>query len=225
MKSFLQSISTKPLYVIDKEIPLGQYVPISISAENTDLKTFDVSSSNAWEEYLTKYLQNKQARVAYGGYFETRDIYKRSGHFNASQATERNIHLGIDLWCNVGTKVLSVLEGEIHSFKNNTNFGDYGPTIIIKHHFEEFVFYSLYGHLSVDSIENISVGQKVNRGEIIGALGESKVNGDYAPHLHFQLIIDIEDYFGDYPGVCAQKDVAFYKQNCPDPNLLLKLRS
>jgi len=34
---------------------------------------------------------------------------------------------------------------------------------------------------------------------------------------------DIEDYEGDYPGVCSQNNLAFYSANCPDPNLVLKL--
>jgi len=41
--------------------------------------------------------------------------------------------------------------------------------------------------------------------------------------LHFQIIKDIKDYKGDYPGVCAAKDLKYYKNNCPNPNLLLKL--
>jgi hypothetical protein len=54
-------------------------------------------------------------------------------------------------------------------------------------------------------------------------LGLPPINGDYAPHLHFQIIIDMENKKGDYPGVCSSKTLAFYLQNCPDPNLLLKI--
>ena len=63
-----------------------------------------------------------------------------------TQVDERNIHLGVDIWAKEGTKVLAALDGEIHSFKNNTNHGDYGPCIILKHQLEESVFYTLYGH-------------------------------------------------------------------------------
>jgi hypothetical protein len=42
-------------------------------------------------------------------------------------------------------------------------------------------------------------------------------NGGWPPHLHFQLIRDIQHYHGDYPGVCAKRDVDFYACNCPDP--------
>lgn len=223
MNDFLSSISTQPLQVIDSSISLDRYISISISSENKDL-TFDIFSSDEWEKYINSYLQKNNAKVAYGGYLEKRDIYNRSPHFNkVEKENQRNIHLGVDLWCDANTNVLSVIDGEIHSFKNNTNFGDYGPTIILKHQIDNQTFYSLYGHLSEKSIKNLQVGEKVQQGQIIAQLGDNTVNGDYAPHLHFQLIIDIEDNFGDYPGVCSQKDLEFYRQNCPNPNHLLKL--
>ncbi|PTS92192.1 peptidase M23, partial [Flavobacterium sp. HMWF030] len=82
---------------------------------------------------------------------------------------------------------------------------------------------TLYGHLSLESIENLSVGTFFNKGEQIGTLGSSDINGDYAPHLHFQIIHNIEAYSGDYPGVCSTNDLNFYIENCPDPSLLLKI--
>ncbi|WNW02262.1 peptidoglycan DD-metalloendopeptidase family protein [Tenacibaculum sp. HL-MS23] len=219
----LKNISKKPLFVIDKEIPITKYIPISIASSNKDL-TFDVASSDEWEVYINNYLKENDKEVAFGGYLETRDIYNRSEYFNKqSKENQRNIHLGIDLWCDANTAVLAVLDGEIHSFKNNTNHGDYGPTIILKHTADNCVFYSLYGHLSEDSLNNLSVGDKVLQGEKIAMLGDNSINGDYAPHLHFQLIIDMEGNLGDYPGVSSIKTLDFYKNNCPNPNLLLKL--
>ena len=220
MELFLKSITNQPLKVIDKNIEENMYVPISISSKNKEL-TFNVSSSKEWEKYIDSYLTNHKAKVAFGGYLETRNIYNRSAYF--STENQRNIHLGIDFWCKVNTNVLSVLDGRIHSFKNNINYGDYGPTIIIEHQIDGNIFYSLYGHLSEQSIENINIGDVVKRGEVIAQLGDSSINGDYAPHLHFQLIINMEDYLGDYPGVSSKETLDFYKENCPNPNLLLKL--
>lgn len=222
MKDFLAVIEKIPLKVIDTTISYSDYVQVSISSSNQDLSTINVSSSKSWEGYMASYLKKNNAKVAFGGYLEKRDIYKRSAYFNSSDE-DRNIHLGVDLWCESNTKVLAVLDGEIHSYANNSNHGDYGPTIILKHEYEGKVFYSLYGHLSLVSIKSISVGQKVKKEEVIGFLGEANVNGDYAPHLHFQLILDIENYKGDYPGVSSEKTLEFYKKNCPNPNLLLKL--
>ncbi|WP_223033927.1 peptidoglycan DD-metalloendopeptidase family protein [Hanstruepera marina] len=222
--SFLNGISKKPLYVLDKAIPLNQYTPINLSETNPDLLAFNVSNSQDWETYLDAYLQNNQSQVAYGGYAEKRNIYKRSSYFNVSHKDlERNIHLGIDLWLAVGSCIYAPLDGTIHSYANNVNHGDYGPTIILKHTIKDGVFYSLYGHLSLESINNLTIGQAFKAGDCLATLGDAKVNGDYAPHLHFQIIRDIGNYKGDYPGVTSQKDLQFYLNNCPDPNLLLKL--
>lgn len=223
MKDFLKSISKEPLKVIDTSITFKEYIPISISSENKQL-TFDISSSLEWNIYIKNYLKENKAKVAFGGYLEKRNIYNRSEYFvKQSKENQRNIHLGIDLWCVAKTKVLAVLDGEIHSFKNNKNYGDYGPTIIIKHIIKTKVFYSLYGHLTEESIKNISIGDIVLKGQEIAELGNYLINGDYAPHLHFQLIVDIENNKGDYPGVSSLSTINFYKENCPDPNLLLKL--
>lgn len=222
MEMFLKSISASPLFVVDASIPLAEYIAININSSNKDLESFDIASSKAWEDYLSNYLKGKNKKIAYGGYLEVRDIYKRSSYFNATE-DERNIHLGMDFWVDANTPILAVLDGEIHSFQNNKNFGDYGPTIILKHTINDTEFYSLYGHLSLESLKKLSEGQKIKKGEVIGYLGTNLVNGDYAPHLHFQIIKDMQGKKGDYPGVCSKKDLDFYKENCPDPNLLLKL--
>ena len=73
------------------------------------------------------------------------------------------------------------------------------------------------------SIAALEVGQHIKAGEVIGFLGSSKINGDYPPHLHFQIIKDLQGNFGDYPGVCNSRSLDFYKNNCPDPSLILKL--
>jgi murein DD-endopeptidase MepM/ murein hydrolase activator NlpD len=77
--------------------------------------------------------------------------------------------------------------------------------------------------LSLDSLIGKKIGTKVKQGETIATLGSAPINGDYAPHLHFQIIFDIENKTGDYPGVCSKNDLTYYLQNCPDPNLLLKI--
>ena len=210
--------------VLDVSIDKLDYAALDLSKANTALHTIDVSSSETLEYYINSHIKNNNAKVAFGGYLETRNIYQRSAYFkDANPETERNIHLGLDLWIAADTTIFSPLDAEVHSFKNNTNHGDYGPTVILKHTIDDIEFYTLYGHLSEASIENLNVGQTFKAGEQIATLGDASVNGDYAPHLHFQIIKDMQDYAGDYPGVCAQLDLEFYKRNCPNPELLLRL--
>lgn len=221
-ESFLYNYSRTPLYVIKGYTNYNTYGLLDLSFANKDLNT--ISNAEEFENYIHSMLEKQRKKVAYGGYQETRTIYKRSSHFNTKNILEeRNIHLGIDFWCTVNTPVIAPLEGRIHSFKNNTAFGDYGPTIILEHQIDSTVFYTLYGHLSLSSITNLKVGELVNEGSVIGYLGDSSINGDYAPHLHFQIIKDIGDNYGDFKGVTSLRDKEQDFINCPDPNLLLKI--
>lgn len=219
-----ESQGNKHNLVIDSKISINDYVPINLSSSNPELSGVDHSHSLDLDGYITEYLKRNNAKVAYGGYLEVRDIYRRHSDFACTDTRmERNIHLGMDFWCEAKTPVLAVLRGKVHSFQNNKTLGDYGPTIILEHNVQGETFYSLYGHLSKESLEDLHVGKEVEDGEVIGSVGEMSVNGDYAPHLHFQLIEDIQGLFGDYPGVSCQENINFYKDNCPDPNMLLNL--
>lgn len=210
--------------VIDASIKKTNYVALDLSIDNAKLKAVNTSSSKDLEQFIFNYIKSHKAKAAFGGYLEKRNIYQRSTYFNQlDEKKERNIHLGLDIWIEANTPIYAPLDGTIHSFKNNTNYGDYGPTLILKHQINNFEFYTLYGHLTEASISNKSVGVEVRQGEAIATLGTAEVNGDYPPHLHFQIIKDIGDYKGDYPGVCNLLDLDFYKTNCPSPNWLLKL--
>jgi murein DD-endopeptidase MepM/ murein hydrolase activator NlpD len=221
---FLNQISEVPLFVIDANISLDAYAAIDISENNIEALNFDTSSAEAWTKHIASYLKTNKKEVAFGGYLEKRNLYDRSAYFTeAVESKKRNIHLGIDFWCKENTKVLAVLDGEVHSFKNNKNHGNYGPTIILRHVINTETFYSLYGHLSMKSIENIKIGTAILQGQVLGTIGVTAVNGDYAPHLHFQIIRNLGDNFGDYLGVVSENNISFYRGNCPNPNLLLKV--
>ncbi len=209
--------------VIDAKIAHSEYIAIDLSSTNPELAKIDFTSAAAFEMHIEKYLSQNKAKVAYGGYKEIRNIYQRSSVFKDDSSDERNIHIGLDLWIKAGTKVLAALDGTVHSFQDNTALGDYGPTIILEHNIDNQIFYTLYGHLSLESLKDKKVGATVKKGEVIATLGAPPINGDYAPHLHFQIILDMQNNVGDYPGVCTIKDLDFYSENCPDPNLLLKI--
>lgn len=223
---FLSGLTSEFVPVIDSRFSREDYVHVDLSETNEGLKKINIASSEEFSKYISEFLLKKGRKVAFGGYNEVRELYRRSGLFNTSEAegADRNIHIGIDLWAKVGTTVLAVLDGKIHSFMDNSNFGDYGPTIILEHQFKDQKFYSLYGHLSRSSLKGIVPGQEVRKGEKIAELGSASENGDYAPHLHFQIIRDMQGKKGDYPGVASRKEIDFYLNNCPDPDILLKIR-
>lgn len=222
---FISGLTAGFTPVIDASYTRDVYVPIDLSGNNAALAGINISSSDDFSVFLDNYLKGEGEEVAYGGYNEVRKLYRRSELFTASaeEGDNRNIHIGLDLWVQAGTAVLAALDGRVHSFRDNAAFGDYGPTIILEHNVDGQVFFTLYGHLSRESLRTLEAGQEVKQGEKIAELGSPSENGDYAPHLHFQIIKDMQGKKGDYPGVASKKDIDFYLQNCPDPDLLLKI--
>ncbi|SFD33071.1 peptidoglycan DD-metalloendopeptidase family protein [Spirosoma endophyticum] len=206
------------------------YLILDFSATNPDLATFDLTDTATFTDYVFGKLRASGAKVGVGGYNEHRVIYRRSEHFTTSQEERpydgpREIHLGIDFWVEAGTPVFAPLDGIVHSFQDNAHFGDYGPTIILEHP-SSAAFqprYSLYGHLTRQSLEGLYEGQPFNAGDKLGEVGPYPENGDWPPHLHFQLMTDMLGLKGDFPGVCSLTNRAKYLEICPNPNTLLDI--
>lgn len=220
---FIFSISDSSIAILDKSISTQNYIPLDLSIENNDLRELDITDPEVCQSYIDTVLGGREGHIAYGGYLEVRNLYGDKSGFNKDNEAPRNIHLGIDYWAPAGTDVITPLDGKIHSFKNNHIMGDYGPTIVLEHYISGISFFTLYGHLSLESINGLVLGKEFRAGSTLGTLGTSEVNVNYAPHLHFQIIKDLEGNSGDYPGVCAINRLDFYRHNCPNPNLLLKI--
>ena len=59
----------------------------------------------------------------------------------------------------------------------------------------------------------------------IAKIGAPPTNGHWPPHLHYQLMVDMQDMQADYPGVCSREDIPKYQEICPDPNLILNIEA
>ena len=198
-------------------------IKLDFTKRNQELQFVDVADTNLFSVYVDDKLKQSNAKFGIGGYNELRELYSRSEVFDTSNEEPRRLHLGVDIWGEEGTTVYAPLNGIVHSCAFNDNFGDYGATIILKHDLQDVSFYTLYGHLSLADINCISANQSVEKGAVIAHFGSPHENGNWPPHLHFQIINDIEDYKGDYPGVCKESERDKYLSNCPDPDLILNL--
>lgn len=187
-------------------------IALDLSATNTELNASIYGNTRAFCAYIEAKLRGQ---IGYGGYLEHRVIYESHENFATASADFRNIHLGMDFWAEAGTPVFAPIAGLVHSFQVNQGSGNYGPTIILFHPEENM--YSLYGHLASSDLDTLVVGAKVTAGQTLCHLGKPDENGGWPPHLHFQLIRDMQGFQGDYPGVCSQRDVKFYADNCPNP--------
>ena len=205
-------------------------VALDLSKTNKTFTEAIYNSTETFSNYIDQQRKDTGATYLIGGYKEHREMYRRSKLFDKSLATEvetndepRSIHLGTDIWGAIGTKIYAPLGGMVHSFAFNNNYGDYGATIILQHQLDTTNFYILYGHLALRDIEKLRKGQFISRGEPFAHFGPPEENGNWPAHLHFQLIIDMGNYEGDYPGVCKLSEAGKYLHNSPDPDLILKM--
>lgn len=181
-----------------------------------------------YQRRIQEILSENNALLGQGGYLEIRPFYSSDAYQEEGNEGPRwrSLHLGVDFWSNSGTEVYACYAGRIHSLQNNEGKDNYGPTIILEHQVtEDLCFYSLYGHLSEESLLQKKKGDRIAAGDCIGSLGTPKINGGWPPHLHFQLILDLLGEEGDFPGVAHPDQKELWRSICPYPGFFFEIPS
>lgn len=161
-----------------------------------------------------------------GYYREPRLIYTdkafRNGPWKASD--RRTVHLGVDIFAPADTPVYAPLRGTVVVAEDRRDPLDYGGMIILRHQTPEGdAFYTLYGHLDPKFLDHLKVDQVIEQGAAFCTLGAQPVNGGWAPHLHFQLLMTADGMAPAWPGVADPDDLAMWETLCPNPACLLNL--
>jgi 4-aminobutyrate aminotransferase-like enzyme/Ser/Thr protein kinase RdoA (MazF antagonist) len=166
-------------------------------------------------------------RIALGRYDEPRLLYTAPFFGGPNESAERRtIHIGMDLFAPAGTPVHAPLDGVVQAFANNAVPQDYGPVIILRHETDDGdLFYTLYGHLSRDSLTGLTTGRRLEHGERFAWLGAADENVGWTPHLHFQVITDLLGLDTDFPGVAPASQRVVWRSLSPDPNLVVGVPS
>jgi len=182
------------------------------------------AGTDALTDKISRAMKDAGVAVAVGRYDEARGIYL-SGLFGAGERPtdeRRTVHLGIDLFVDPGSPIHAPLEGVVHVLANNTAPLDYGPLVVLRHETDQGApFFTLYGHLTEDTLEGLRLDQKIPRGEGFARVGAPPTNGGWTPHLHFQVILDLLERGADFPGVAHASRRAVWTSLSPDPNVLL----
>ena len=109
----------------------------------------------------------------------------------------RKMHKGMDFTAATGTPVFATGDGVIR--RADAGASGFGNHIVIQH---GFGYETLYAHLSSYKAR---VGQRVNRGDIIGFVGST--GRSQAPHLHYEVhksgsvVNPINFYYGNISAV------------------------
>ncbi len=202
-----------------------------LTAENSQRLDFGISSPllaqvtdladpATYSEPLRRALGGK---IGIGYYNEARPIYL-TDMFAIDHHQRRAVHLGVDLFAPAGQPIYAPLAGVVHSLAQHPRKQDYGPLLILKHSPKpDLHFFTLYGHLAPASLERWQVGQAVAAGDLLAHIGDYPDNGNWTPHLHFQIVTDMLGEDDNFPGVCdpAQREV--WTALSPNPNHILRL--
>ncbi len=187
---------------------LNRYHPVISLPE--DYEVYDFSEG---------YDPNRELKSNFGigKYNEHRPTMYKETQFTE---TLRTVHIGIDIAAPIDTPVHAFDDGIIFIQGYNSLPQDYGGTIITKHRFEDKDLFVLHGHLSFRSLELHKEGERFQKGDVIGYVGNKDENGGWNPHLHIQLSWKKPETF-DMPGVVSLIDRKKALLTYPDPQLIL----
>jgi len=210
------------------------------TVQRNEIEHIDLSVSSAWIGHEKEFndldlfqfkiaqLQKKvPQKIIAGGYLEPRCLYTSTAYDQLGNKgrESRAIHMGVDFWLPEYTSIHALFEGEVVVAQNDAGDKEYGGLLILKHQQKNLIFFTLYGHNTAKSVLQHELGDVLKKGEKIAELARYPENGNWAPHLHFQLLLSLLDYKVDFPGVAYFHQIAVWKSLCPNPNLLFKLDS
>jgi len=226
-QAFLKWAEAKPLSLSSLFPGLRKEEVLSLDLSVSGLFLGDREEAMDLELFQFK-VDRLQARepgkILAGGYLEPRAVYTTEAYDRMGNGGKesRTIHLGIDFWVPVGTPVHALFDSEVVTAVNDEGDKEYGGLIILKHREDGLEFFTLYGHQSLESVAKRKAGDLIRKGEEISQVGNHPENGNWAPHLHFQLMFSLLDYVNDFPGVAYPSEAEVWKSLCPDPNLLFQ---
>ena len=229
--------SEKVIEFLERQSELAPVLGVDLRAEPTIVLDLSIASPllngdtrentepNVTERVFDL-MREAKVRVSVGRYDEPRLLYVAPAFALGTRPTDehRTIHIGLDLFAEAGTSVFAPLAGVVYAFADNDAPQDYGPVIVLRHATDDGLeFFTLYGHLSRESLNGLAIGRAVAAGDQIATLGDAEVNGGWTPHLHLQIITDLIGLGTDFPGVARPSQRSIWCALCPDPNVLTRV--
>ena len=227
VESWLRNVSVPFASLVTPSLHDAPALVFDLSIGSLDLGLADeLTTTRAFTDALFANMSKAIVATGIGRYDEPRLIYANDDFATMTEdgIEYRTVHLGLDVFQPAGSQIFAPLDGEVHSFADNTARLDYGPCIVLKHEpTAGVVFYTLYGHLSRSSLADLHVGQRFTAGSPLATMGDYPINGDWPPHLHFQIITDLLGFSGTFPGVARPSDRNLWRSLSPDANLIARV--
>lgn len=189
------------------------------SSNNPKTLEYDPSDFNKFNEMIFGEMQETGKQWGIGKYLEERRQLLR---FYPNLVKEKRFyHLGLDIIVPYDTPMYAPLEGEVYAVGKETQIGNYGGYLMLKHRVQEVTFYSFYGHLKTPHL--FEVGTKIKAGQEFARVGEKSDSGGWFCHTHLQILTQaaVEEGLTDW-GYAGLDFLPSVEQYFPSPYFLFK---
>ncbi|MDQ0322767.1 4-aminobutyrate aminotransferase-like enzyme/Ser/Thr protein kinase RdoA (MazF antagonist) [Pararhizobium capsulatum DSM 1112] len=207
--------------IIRPAVTKPKVMALDLTAMSSDAEAWATLDADGAERLIDERAAQAGADFAIGLYGEDRSVYKGDAFETASVGTRRTVHLGIDIFAPAHELVHAPFAGTVAFIHDDAVDFGFGPTVLLEHRTDEGdVFWTLYGHLSRQSVQKLFVGQAISVGEAFCNFGASSENGNWSPHLHFQIVTDHLGLGGEMHGVGVRNQWQVWQSISPDPSVV-----
>jgi hypothetical protein len=191
---------------------------LDLSETSSILHRFDIQDQRSVQQYIEQQFQEGYT-WGIGNYLEYREPLLKD--IPQMRSTERYHHLGVDIIAPLGTPLYAPLEGDVVSSTFEEGKGNYGGIAMLRHTGEFETFYSLYGHLDIDSLP--IKGDVIQHGDTFAHMGGFHCNGDWFYHTHLQILTEAGLKQGwASRGYCTTEQLSTIDDYCPSPMFLFR---
>ncbi|TXI12621.1 MAG: aminotransferase class III-fold pyridoxal phosphate-dependent enzyme [Rhizobium sp.] len=207
--------------ILKPSLTKPKVLALDLTAAGPDAEAWATLDAIGAERLIEDRVGATRADFAIGLYGEDRVVYKGDAFETPTAGQRRTIHLGIDLFLPAREPVRAPFAGTVAFIHDDAVPFGFGPTVLLEHRTDEGdAFWTLYGHLSRESVAKLKVGQAIGKGEDFCTLGAASENGNWSPHLHFQIVTDHLGLGGQMHGVGVRDHWQVWRAISPDPSIV-----
>ena len=207
--------------IIRPEVARPKVAVLDFSPQSPDAAELASLDGPGFDRWCERKIAEAGAHFAVGSYGEDRTIYKGEA-FDLGNA-RRSVHLGIDVFAPEGEPVHAPFAGKVAFLHDDAVPYGFGPTVMLEHEADGVKFWTLYGHQSHATYDKLIPGQHIAKGEAFLSFGGREENGNWPPHLHFQIVTDHLGLEARMHGVGVGRDWQIWREVSPDPSVIMGL--
>ncbi|MDW3192228.1 MAG: peptidoglycan DD-metalloendopeptidase family protein [Cytophagales bacterium] len=197
----------------------GKPYIFNFSSNNPRTSEYNLTDFHEFNQMIFDEMERSSCQWGIGKYLEERKNILRD--YPNIIEEQRYYHLGLDIIVPYDTPMFCPLDADVFKIGKEQQIGNYGGYVMLKHEINEIVFYSFYGHLKTPHM--VSVGDKLESGEVFARIGQESDSGGWFCHTHLQILTQqaIDDGYTNW-GYISPKMMTDLDKYFPSPYFLFR---